>query len=95
MSGVLELIDASATVAERVIPAKFVVNSMEYSNGALSPTDTETLWKAVPFALEAPTLKENTPPAIGVPETTPVAAFTLIQPEHLINCRKCVFVAVI
>ena len=73
------LILASAEVADRDIPAKSVVNSKEYSKGALSPIVTATSLKSVPFALDAPTLKVNTPPAVGVPETTPVATFTLNQ----------------
>ena len=70
---------ASALVAERVMPAKSVVNSIEYSKGALSPIVTATSLKAVPLALDAPTLNVNTPPAVGVPETSPVAVFTLIH----------------
>ena len=74
-----ELTVASPVVADRDIPTWSVVNSREYSNGALSPTDTLTFWKSVPLALEAPALKVTTPPAVGVPEMTPVAVFTLIQ----------------
>ena len=75
----VELMVASAVVAERDIPAKSVVSSIEYSKGALSPTVTATLLKSVPLALDAPTLKVNTPPAVGAPDTTPVATLTLIQ----------------
>ena len=75
----MELTVASAFVADRDIPAKSVVNSIEYSKGALSPTVTATALKSVPFALEAPILKVNTPPVVGVPDTSPVAVFTLIQ----------------
>ena len=78
-AGVGELTVASDTVADLVIPAKSVVNSMEYSNGALSPTVTAISLKPVPLAFEAPTLKVMTPPVVGVPETTPVAEFTLIH----------------
>ena len=52
---------------------------MEYSKGALSPMVTTTCLKSVPLALVAPTLKVNTPPAVGVPETSPVEEFTFIQ----------------
>ena len=74
-----ELTDASLSVAERVTPAYAGVNSMEYSKGALSPTVTAISLNAVPLALDAPTLKVKTPPAVGVPDTSPVAEFTLIQ----------------